>query len=75
MASCANKIRQALELIVKERGETGRDLHPQIESLRATIGAKITKSFMKLLKLFTLSVLYILGELQLLTHQTTLKMR
>lgn len=46
--TCANKIRQALELIVKERGATGKDLHPQIESLRATIGEKITNRLLAL---------------------------
>lgn len=46
--SCANKIRQALELVVKERGAVGTNLHHQIESLRETIGEKITNRLLAL---------------------------
>jgi hypothetical protein len=46
--SCANKIRQALELVVKEQGATRRGLHHQIESLRGTIGERITNRLLAL---------------------------
>ena len=46
--SCANKIRQALEFVVKEQGATGGDLHHQIESLRGTIGERITNRLLAL---------------------------
>lgn len=46
--SCANKIRQALELIVNARGARGKSLDQQIGSLRGTLGEKTTNCLLAL---------------------------
>lgn len=46
--ACANKIRQAIELIVGEKQGTGANLHQQINSLRDQLGDKLTNTILAL---------------------------
>ncbi len=46
--ACANKIRQSLELIVKEKGAQGNNLEKRIDSLKEKIGVKLTDSLTSL---------------------------
>jgi hypothetical protein len=48
MDACANKIRQALELIADELGGTGNILHDKIISLRSKIGPETTDALLAL---------------------------
>lgn len=46
--ACINKIRQAVEIIIKDMKGIGSSLHAQIESLRITLGDELTNSFIAL---------------------------
>jgi hypothetical protein len=48
LESCANKIRQAIELVVIEKSATGKSLDNKIESLRTSLGDNLTNTLLAL---------------------------
>ena len=46
--ACANKIRQAIELIVDGKGGTGKNLEQKIVSIKNQLGDKLTDLFLAL---------------------------
>jgi len=46
--ACANKIRQAIEIIIDQRNGEGSTLHQKINSLRSKLGEKLTDTLMAL---------------------------
>jgi hypothetical protein len=46
--ACANKIRQAIELLVAEKGGVGSTLDQMIKSVRETLGDKLTETLLAL---------------------------